>query len=251
MARIRSIKPEFPQSESMGRVSRDARLLFIQLWTQADDEGRFRGHERMLASLLFPYDDDAPKLIGKWLAELEREGCIRRYVVEGAHYLDIPAWAKHQKIEKPTPSRLPSFAEASPTTPRTLPDKSALDLGPWTVDQEPRTVDRGEGRSAKASRLPLDWAPSESLLAWTQSEHPTVDALAEEAKFRDYWHARAGPDARKADWDATWRNWIRRAEGDGQQRGRNGQGRADEIAERRHAAVKRGLEIVSPLRTDG
>jgi hypothetical protein len=28
MERIRMIKPEFPQSEAMGRVSRDARLLY-------------------------------------------------------------------------------------------------------------------------------------------------------------------------------------------------------------------------------
>ena len=57
MARIRSIKPELPQSESMGNVSRDARLTFVQLFTLADDEGRLRGNSRMLASLLFPYDD--------------------------------------------------------------------------------------------------------------------------------------------------------------------------------------------------
>ena len=42
MGRIRTIKPEFPQSESMGRVSRDARLTFILLWTMADDAGRLR-----------------------------------------------------------------------------------------------------------------------------------------------------------------------------------------------------------------
>ena len=39
MARIRTIKPEFPQSETIGKLSREARLLFIQLWTLADDEG--------------------------------------------------------------------------------------------------------------------------------------------------------------------------------------------------------------------
>src|SRR6478672_1250768 len=79
MARIRSIKPEFPQSESMGNVSRDARLTFIQLWTIADDEGRLRGNSRMLASLLYPYDDDAKRLIDKWLLELESQSCITRY----------------------------------------------------------------------------------------------------------------------------------------------------------------------------
>ena len=108
MARIRTIKPEFPQSESMGNVSRDARLCFVLLWTLADDSGRLRGNSRMLASLLFPYDDDAPALIGGWLGELEKEGCITRYVVDGASYVEIAKWLSHQKIDKPTASKLPS-----------------------------------------------------------------------------------------------------------------------------------------------
>ena len=56
MGRIRTIKPEFPQSESVGRLSRDARLLFILLWTLVDDSGRTRGGYQLLASLLYPYD---------------------------------------------------------------------------------------------------------------------------------------------------------------------------------------------------
>ncbi|WP_050996281.1 MULTISPECIES: hypothetical protein [Bradyrhizobium] len=75
MARIRTIKPEFPQSETIGKLSREARLLFIQLWTLADDEGRARAASRMLASLLYPYDDDAPGLMDDWLAQLEHHGC--------------------------------------------------------------------------------------------------------------------------------------------------------------------------------
>lgn len=113
MARIRSIKPEFPHSESMGRVSRDARLTFIELWTLADDAGRLRGNSRMLASLLFPYDDDAPGLIDDWLGELEREHCVIRYQIEGTSYLQICNWLTHQKIDKPSPSKIPEFDEAS------------------------------------------------------------------------------------------------------------------------------------------
>jgi hypothetical protein len=60
MGRIRTIKPEFPQSESLARVSRDARLCFVALWTICDDAGRARGNGRMLASLLFPYDELNP-----------------------------------------------------------------------------------------------------------------------------------------------------------------------------------------------
>lgn len=36
-------------------------------------------------------------------------------------------------------------------------------------------------------------------------------ATAELAKFRDFWTAKTGQDATKADWQATWRNWVRRA----------------------------------------
>lgn len=109
MARIRTIKPEFPQSESMGRVSRDARLLFVLLWTLADDSGRLRGHSRMLASLLFPYDDDSPKLIDGWLSELVNEKCINLYTTsDGSHYVAVLNWERHQKIDKPSESKLPA-----------------------------------------------------------------------------------------------------------------------------------------------
>jgi hypothetical protein len=131
MPRIRTLKPELPQSESMGRVSRDARLTFILLWTLADDAGRLRGNSRMLASLLYPYDDDARGLMDAWLTELEREDCIQRYQVDGDSFVQIANWLKHQKIDKPSPSKLPPFAEASANpreASRILPVGRDLDL---------------------------------------------------------------------------------------------------------------------------
>jgi len=113
MARIRTIKPEFPQSESMGRCSRDARLLFIMLWTIVDDSGRTRAASRMLASLLYPYDGDAGSLIQGWLDELVTERCIVVYIVNGHSYLEICNWLDHQKIDKPSRSKFPSFVEPS------------------------------------------------------------------------------------------------------------------------------------------
>ena len=138
MPRIRSIKPEFPQSEAIGKLSRDARLLFIQLWTIVDDEGRSRGASRMLASLLYPFDDDAPQLIDHWLDELEREGHIRRYLVEDSTYLDIPKWLKHQKIDHAGKSRLPAFSESFARLSRGLANGSrivATDLGSRSLEE--------------------------------------------------------------------------------------------------------------------
>ena len=161
MARIRTIKPEFPQSESMGRVSRDARLCFIQTWTLADDSGRLRGNSRMLASLLFPYDDDAPSLIDGWLEELEVEGCIVRYDADGSAYIQIAKWLSHQKIDKPTPSKIPDFDESSRVL-ASVREASALDQGPRTKDQgEDQGGDQGS-LSTLSGACPPDSADSET-----------------------------------------------------------------------------------------
>lgn len=134
MARIRSIKPEFPQSESMGRVSRDARLLFVMLWTNCDDHGRTRAHSRMLASLLFPYDEDAGEGIKVWLKELENEGCIRLYEVDGSQYLQVCNWSKHQKIDKPSKPQYPGIEDATREPSR---------------DTRERSSEEGKGREGK------------------------------------------------------------------------------------------------------
>jgi hypothetical protein len=146
--RIRTIKPEFWQSESMSRVSREARLLFVGLWSMADDSGKTRAASRMLASTLFPYDDEVPNLISGWLDELEKEKAIRRYEVDGSHYLIIPKWAEHQKIDKPSKSKLPDFVEGS----RVLAESSrkiALDQGSGIRDQG---KDQGPGKGPSLER---------------------------------------------------------------------------------------------------
>jgi len=157
MARIRCIKPEFPQSESVGKLTRDARLLFILLWTIVDDEGRSRGASRMLASLLYPFDNDAPDLIDGWLDELERQGHVRRYVVEDSTYLDIPKWLKHQRIDHPGKSRIPSFSETFARVSRVLPKVSHIvtpDLGPRSLDRSKRL---GEEESKEDSEERSSW----------------------------------------------------------------------------------------------
>lgn len=212
MARIRTIKPEFPQSESMGRVSRDARLLFVELWTLCDDLGRTRAASRMLASLLFPYDDDAPALIDGWLAELEREQCVVRYAVDGATYLQVCNWLNHQKIDKPSGSKIPPFDESSRilSNPR---EQSSEDQGSRTKEgiKEKSLGSPSAPAEKKGTRLPEDWKLPDEWAAWARTERRDVDPVIEGAKFADYWHGIPGAKGRKSDWLGTWRNWIRNA----------------------------------------
>ncbi|KFA39987.1 hypothetical protein DF22_003424, partial [Xylella fastidiosa] len=64
-------------------------------------------------------------------------------------------------------------------------------------------------RSPHGSRLPDDWAPGEGDVLYATQQG--VDGRYEAEKFRDYWRSVAGAKGRKQDWEATWRNWIRRA----------------------------------------
>lgn len=65
---------------------------------------------------------------------------------------------------------------------------------------------------AQGSRLPEGWRPTEDELRFAAGVGLDPVAVSREAEvFRDYWHGKAGEKGRKADWPATWRNWVRRA----------------------------------------
>lgn len=57
MARRRMIVPEIWQSESFAQLSILAKLVFIGLFSNADDEGRGIANPVYIKSILFPYDD--------------------------------------------------------------------------------------------------------------------------------------------------------------------------------------------------
>ena len=201
MARIRTIKPEFPQSESMGRVSRDARLLFIQLWTICDDSGRTRAASRLLASLLYPYDEDAPSLIDGWLDELEREGCLVRYGTNGCRYLQISKWLSHQKIDKPSASRFPEFDEAS-RLPR---EDSRESRERSSEDQGPRTKDQGRGPGKPRKRGPSPSAPCDTAFDSFWARYPRK--IGKPAAVKAWKAAKADPPAVMAGlerWIGQW-----------------------------------------------
>jgi hypothetical protein len=46
-------------------------------------------------------------MVAIWLDEFEREGMIERYRVEDVEYMRAVNWRKHQRVDRPTQSRLP------------------------------------------------------------------------------------------------------------------------------------------------
>lgn len=109
MARMRSVKPEFWTDRKLARVSRDARLLYIALWNQADEWARVHGDTRYVKGHCLPYDDDLSLgAIDRLLEELAGAGHVQRYDFAGDPYLHLPKLPKHQRLEPhKVPSRLP------------------------------------------------------------------------------------------------------------------------------------------------
>jgi len=64
----------------------------------------------------------------------------------------------------------------------------------------------------RAHRLPDGWIPPDNLTEFYLERGLTPEIVKDEYdSFCDYWRSIDGPKARKLDWVATWRNWIRRS----------------------------------------
>lgn len=64
-------------------------------------------------------------------------------------------------------------------------------------------------KSPRGTSLRSDWQLPDDWKSWAEKERPDLDAAQVADSFRDFWIAKPGKDGRKADWLATWRNWVR------------------------------------------
>lgn len=62
---------------------------------------------------------------------------------------------------------------------------------------------------SKGSRLDPDWWPSKDEWEYAEKKGLTENEVSTEVeKFINYWTAKAGKDAAKRSWTATWHNWV-------------------------------------------
>lgn len=98
MSRIRSVHPGLWTDVEFVGLSAMARLLFIGIWNECDDQGTFVWSPLQLKMRLLPADSvDA----GSLLAEIEQSGSIRRYEVAGKTYGAVKNFTKFQRPKKP------------------------------------------------------------------------------------------------------------------------------------------------------
>ena len=98
MARGRMISKAISLDEKINYSLSDdtCRLLFTWLIPHLDCEGRMHGDPQTIKSIVFPRRRDSVSKIEKYLTEMEKVGLILRYSINGAQYLAMPNFEKHQ-----------------------------------------------------------------------------------------------------------------------------------------------------------
>lgn len=257
MARIRSIHPGIWTDPEFVSLSRDARLLFIGIWNEADDQGVFVWQPIQIKMRLAPADNVD---VGALLAEMEAAGRVLRFTASGRDYGAVRNFQRYQRPKKPnavhpTTPNVALFTGAwraegvagliiDPTAPELGIDEGAAapyqfstggELVSQNSENPPQRKEEGgrrkkkegftpqqvettrlapslprpaTGNACRATRLAIDWQPTGEYAEFARSGglNPAHVALA----FRDYWLAKAGADATKMNWLATWRAWCRR-----------------------------------------
>lgn len=227
--RIRSLKPEAFQSETLSEVSIAAERTFFGLSTYADDRGRAVDKPAVINGALWPLRPEHTTAdLDADLDALARAGLVCRYDgCDGRRYVHMVTWDEHQRVDRPSKSRIPPCGkhqggepcykhgdDCPGGTPRTVPEEwqvsespapedaqverlasprepSMQDLGPRTVDRGPRTVDHSSSEIAPRS--------SDAAL-----DRPEVDRLCEHLADRIAANGSKRPKITK-----KWRDAVR------------------------------------------
>lgn len=134
------ISPEIWESQNFSSLSDLAKIVFISLFSHADDEGRGVAKPSYITNITFPYDENRRVAdIKKALLEIALRMSTQFYSVNGNEYYAMSNWKRWQKIDKPSKSKLPpppkmgeggdilnsdQFDEHSANTPRTFDEPS-------------------------------------------------------------------------------------------------------------------------------
>lgn len=232
MARYRKIDPRIWNDAKFRDLSNDGKLVFLFLLTHPHLTalGAMRATVPGLAAEL----GWLPEAFMEAFREAFAKGLLRHD--EKACLVVLPNFIRYNAPESPNVvkswdkaldllpecdlkdeliQQVKGFAEALPEGFRkALPEAFAKSIANQEQEQDlnpPPLAPPPSGVGERGSRLPADWKLPDDWRTWAVGEgisDSAVDRIADQ--FADYWRAQPGQKGRKADWFATWRNWVRR-----------------------------------------
>lgn len=224
--RIRTIRPEFYQSESVGSMMWKARLVFINLWSYVEDNGVNLDNPRLFRGQCMPYDDSVLDDIEDAFAELEQCGSIIRYERDGKRLLFVPGFEKWQNIQRPgTCHYLPPDGWDKRGC-KIIPD----DSGQLQEHSCESPDDSGQLHDCSRSRSSSRSGKKEEENKFSSSKEITADCYHDSTEYAvtdrtiaseyanldvtDAWNTFAsrhyGENRTIADWTRLWKGWCQR-----------------------------------------
>ena len=209
----------FYSSQKVLSIPRSCRVAAVGLWTLA---GNWSGRELS--------DGRVPNFV---LAEIGATPRLRRALVEARLWLDhgsagieFHSWADYQPTRAEVEAERAKAAErqrkwrdrhkgetgdehVSHTVTNDVTNSVSHDA-PTRPDPTLSSSTKKKPPASRGERLNPQWLPSAEDIAKIRSECPDIDPQREHVEFVDYWVGAPGNRGVKADWPATWRNWMRR-----------------------------------------
>jgi hypothetical protein len=222
----RLIRDGLLESEAVLSLTIEARWLYIAICLTADDMGLFEATEFRLARRA----DLKKEHIQRLLSMLNDVDLIRLYSDGKKTFGIIPKFRQRLQIKRikyPIPPEslyiddedaIEKFNKLKLLALKTT-DTQQLDSSYVSVAQqsepelEPEVEPKSNKyKSNKGSRFDLVEIPDE-WVSFCKQERPELDPNATFHEFKDYWIAQPSSKGIRADWFATWRNWVRRSFG--------------------------------------
>lgn len=108
MPRIRTVKPEHWGDKELPKISIQAHLLWIGMWNFSDDKGVIENDPYYIKSQVFPRRKDVRvEQIEQWIDQLIKARFLVPFIHNGISYYVSRTFSIHQKIDRPTPSKIP------------------------------------------------------------------------------------------------------------------------------------------------
>lgn len=149
MAKIRSIKPEFWESEQVGECSPMARLLFICLLNFCDDGGNYPASVKAMKRNAFGYDEVSASQVQKMMDELVAQKLVVTYEADGKVFWHVTGFTKHQTIARPF-YKYPPFPDVpSPENDESMPEQCSSSV---QAMHEQCSSSAGKGKGKETER---------------------------------------------------------------------------------------------------
>ena len=200
-------------------AQRTQKLVDTGLWVEVDEGWKIAGWEKWNKSKA---QINAEKEARK--ASAISANHVRWHVSSGKK----DPKCEHCQVSESDPNQIQESESESDTESESESESQLLHIG---GAKAPTAKKRG-------TRLNREWVPTREAVQTIAEDCPNFDTQREHKNFVDYWLAQPGAKGVKLDWDATWRNWMRRAHTDQQTGYQNTAQRMEQIRATAAAATQ-------------